>query len=193
MRLIVCRHCESYKNLSDIHGGAGAELTQAGREDALLLGRTFEKRGVTRVVFSPVRQAQDTADLATKVAGVPSSPYGQFRPFGLGVLAGLSRSEAALRFPDSAESMEKWRRGIIKAPELRVQGAELFGPFIERVADGVAELRRHSQDAAAVVGTRSIIMAIVNLLEQGTVRLLEDPTRYRNVIAPFGFLAEYEV
>lgn len=172
--LFLVRHPEAAKNVEDRHGGKGSVLTTRGRLQCVNVGRYFQKRLRNKpkplLIGHEVQQVLETLDeLATALA----TDYvidERLRGIDLGVLAGLSKEEAARRWPEAASRLEEWRIGARDIDQLNIPGAEDVYSFRTRVDAALAEIVQAAQSRAVIpILTRSTLIMIINL-----VRLRED-------------------
>jgi broad specificity phosphatase PhoE len=83
----------------------------------------------------------------------------------LGVLAGLSRDEALLNYPEAAQRLELWRKGCLKIDKLLIPSAEPVDSFKERVAKVLNEwVACNSHPTIVAVCTRSTLIMMTNLI-----------------------------
>lgn len=101
MRLLVMRHGESEADLLDVHEGrADFELTEKGREQAAKLADFLSAYyRVDCIYASPLRRAMQTAEYIGRKTGVDICVSEHLMEFNNGLLAGMSREEARMRYP----------------------------------------------------------------------------------------------
>lgn len=164
-RLTLLRHAIAQKNLEDRHGGSGSDLLPEARVELKLLIANLSKKGIrpTKIYCSPVPQAEQTASFLSGHYRIPLIQHSSLQPLHLGVLSGLSREEASLRFPQAASLMEGWRKGEIELHQLVIPGAEDFRAFYNRGERFLGSLGVWRGDYV-VVGTRSIVILLVSIL-----------------------------
>jgi len=120
-----------------------------------------------------VPQVAETAKIVSSEIGLGEVMMDErLRGLNLGVIAGLSRADAALEYPEAARRLEEWRRGQLLLNELRLPGAEPVDQFRRRVVAGLSEAVNNAQGAVAMVLTRSVLIMATNLLS------LEDQFSY---------------
>ena len=102
MRIILIRHGESEADLLDVHEGrADFELTERGHRQAEAMAKyVTEHYSLTRLYASPLKRAAQTACHLSEKAGLPICFEPDLMEFNNGLLAGLSREEADLRYPE---------------------------------------------------------------------------------------------
>lgn len=101
MLLLLIRHGESEAGLLDVHEGrADFALTERGHAQAQAVA-AFVKREykVTRLYASPLRRAAQTAEYLAEATGVKVTCADDLMEFNNGLLAGMPRAEAAIKYP----------------------------------------------------------------------------------------------
>lgn len=101
MRLLLLRHGQSEADVLGVHEGrADYPLTALGREQARRAARWIAERyEVSAVWTSPLQRALATARLVAEATGAPLRVERGLREHDNGLLAGLTREEAARRYP----------------------------------------------------------------------------------------------
>ncbi len=102
MHIILIRHGESEADLLDVHEGrADFELTERGHRQAEAMAEyVTEHYSLTKLYASPLKRAAQTARHLSERSGLPISFEPDLMEFNNGLLAGLSREEADLRYPE---------------------------------------------------------------------------------------------
>lgn len=184
IRILLVRHGECEKNRADVQGGEGAPLTPLGRGQARAVGRYVEgwvdRRRTSHLISSPIEQVQATVEVGQLRRLVSRSRMDDgLASIDLGHLGGLSRAEAAVRYPDAARRLVEWEAGRLPTAELLLPGAEDLLTFRGRVGDallgsgvlpGPADL--------IIVSTRSVLVMISNLLRLGSGFSVESYASY---------------
>lgn len=167
-RVLFVRHAQSRKNLEEITGGPGAALTEAGRAQGEIaaseVAQALDRSGAAsdvRVVSSPPEQCQETAKLIADKLGVDCAVDSALCGAGMGPLAGLTNTDLSERYPDAAERLALWRRGVLEAHELHLPDMEPPSDFWSRT---LRALSRHNDGSSlVVVTTRSLMVLAANL------------------------------
>jgi broad specificity phosphatase PhoE len=94
-------------------------------------------------------------------------PDEDLRGLNLGVLAGLSRADAARRAPKAAQRLESWRKGQLRVDHLELPGAEALTSFERRSRRALNSARRASPHIPLLVVTRSTFIMLHYLMAQG--------------------------
>jgi broad specificity phosphatase PhoE len=157
--VLLLRHAEAAKNIEDRHGGGDPQLTDSGRRHCQRIGEWLAEGahldvGETHVLSQPVHQVRETVQRSGLASSATVLELADLGGISLGLLAGLSRDEAAETFPEAAARLERWRAGTLKLPELSLPGGEPADTFHERVTRCVA-----TQIAEAGPEIRTIVVA----------------------------------
>lgn len=101
MRLLIIRHGESQADLLDVHEGrADFELTEKGLAQAERLAAWVAERcQVDALLCSPLKRTRQTAERLARRLGLPLRTDELLMEFDNGLIAGMSRMEAAERYP----------------------------------------------------------------------------------------------
>jgi broad specificity phosphatase PhoE len=169
---LFVRHAEATKNVLDIQGGSGTHLTLNGRKQAIIAARVIREAfhlSKKPLVFCPkVPQGLETAIIVGRYLKIRPRFDERLRGKHIGVLAGLSRSEALLRYPKAAQRLEKFRAGEIAGNQTRTPGAEPLKLFMSRVKSLLSDwIDRKNNDLIVGVCSRSILIMLANLVELG--------------------------
>jgi probable phosphoglycerate mutase len=98
-RVFIFRHGQTDWNLAGrIQGHLDVPLNEAGRAQARLLIRPFERLKIQAVVSSDLIRARETAEIAASTLGAPIHTDEGLREIHLGKLQGLSREEIVAQF-----------------------------------------------------------------------------------------------
>jgi broad specificity phosphatase PhoE len=164
MRLTLLRHGESIKNLEDRHGGVGKGLTDRGRTQIINFTDIIKPFTVApiRVFHSNIIQTSETAEIIGKNLNCPIIYDDRIKPLNIGLLDGLSREEASLKFPEIAKLMEAWRNGEIEINQLKIPESENLLDFWNRGTFFINDLKK-SDGLNIVVGTRSILILLISI------------------------------
>ena len=102
MIVLVVRHGEFEADLLDVHEGrADFELTERGHRQAEAMAEYVSKNyKLSRIYASTLKRAAQTAQHLSKRAGIETTFDPDLMEFNNGLLAGLSREEASIRYPE---------------------------------------------------------------------------------------------
>lgn len=134
--ILLVRHAESIKNINDIHGGTGDELTRLGLAQAEKLVETLRKIGVKEdnavITYAPSIQTIRTAEAIIKSLNIQSCVLMDFKPLYLGVAHGLSNEEVKKRYPAVYNTLTRWRKKEIEICDLEIPDMENHIEFYNR-------------------------------------------------------------
>jgi 2,3-bisphosphoglycerate-dependent phosphoglycerate mutase len=102
LQLLMIRHGESEADLLGVHEGrADFPLTEHGRQQARLLAKYLKEHFPPDVILaSPLKRANGTAEILREKVNCPLVIEADLMEYNNGVLAGMSREEAALKYPE---------------------------------------------------------------------------------------------
>ena len=164
-KIVLMRHAKAKKNVLNKHGGKGTSILDKSKED---IKKTMENLLVfysPSVIFSSPRpQCVETAKFIQDNYSLIFKTSDLLTPISLGVLDGLSIDEASDYFPEYAKQMDDWRNGKIEINELTIQGMENPFDFYNKGLRFINTLEGSNQSNCLVIGTRSILVMMGNLL-----------------------------
>jgi broad specificity phosphatase PhoE len=174
--VLIVRHAEAFKTLKAVHGGAGTSLTEQGQRDTIALGgfikETFEGHISNGVIYSSlVPQVLQTGQLLAKLLGISLVTTNLIRNINMGILDGLSDEKAQELYPAEMARLAKWRAGELPVEQIQIPGAESILEFKERVKSVISRAFETGASPLIFIVTRSVGIAILNLLlEQSELR-----------------------
>ena len=143
MRILLARHGETQWNVEGRCQGQGYDipLSEAGRDQALALGRRLAAQPIRRAVASPLLRARQTAELALGERAGGLTFDGRFMEISHGQWEGLTQDEIRAAFPDLQRA---WRETPeqVRLPggeSLRDVDARAWPAFLEACAGLAAE------------------------------------------------------
>ncbi|MCL4405919.1 MAG: class I tRNA ligase family protein [Patescibacteria group bacterium] len=145
-RYFVLRHGESQSNVLNIASGAPEKfdnpLTDGGRRDIERLLPRLKKEKIDFVFSSPMKRAQETAEIVSKGLGIDPKYDDRLTEYRLGVMNGEPAEKFEAFFADQQEKFSK-------APE----GAETLADIRARMMNFVQELNKnYSEKNILIVG-----------------------------------------
>lgn len=128
----LVRHGETTANAAGVWQGHGpAGLTDAGRQQAVWLGKRLARVPFDVVLASDLVRARDTA----AAAGLEADPDPAWREMDIGCWEGLTREEVLERHGDEL-------RALVAGANLPMGGGETWAGFCTRVDGALEALRR---------------------------------------------------
>lgn len=101
MKILIIRHGQSEADILNVHEGrADFALTTLGhRQAAAMAERVVREYDVQKIYSSTLRRARQTAAHLEELTGIPVQEENDLMEFNNGLLAGLSREEAMVKYP----------------------------------------------------------------------------------------------
>jgi broad specificity phosphatase PhoE len=144
-RFILVRHGRSEGNSRGVFQGLlDLPLDEEGRRQARDAGAWLAKRGVTRVLTSPLARAAQTAAIVSEACAVEAEPSGLLREIDTGIFTGLGFEDCKARYPEAFAEFE-WRSWDA------VPGAEGSGPLYARAIEAWAMLRDLAAESGGAI------------------------------------------
>lgn len=146
MKILFVRHGESVDDIEDRYGGAADfDLTERGKnqvaETAKKIASLDQKFEI--VLTSPLKRAVQTAEIISNELDLPVEVFEYLKERNLnGVLTGLVRSEAKLKYPKVVETHNRWEY---------VDGSEREDDFKTRVKNAVKYLLEMKYESVVAV------------------------------------------
>lgn len=142
MELLIIRHGESEADILKVmEGRADFPLTERGNNQAHQMARWVAARyHIDAIVASPLLRAKQTAGYLQKATGAPLQYDDDLMEWNNGLLAGLSRREAAEKYPEPAE----------KYPHVALYGTESTIAFRARAETALSKVLHGFEEDAVV-------------------------------------------
>ena len=159
-RLYLVRHGATQLTAEDRFSGAeGAELSEEGRSQAVLLGERLRPEGIRALYASPLSRAVETARLVAAQCGLTVETRDGLREISHGHWEGLTRAEVEKRYPDEYASWET--DPFTFAPENGESGVAVLARALPVIREVVT---RHSGERVLVVSHKATIRLVVSSL-----------------------------
>lgn len=145
MIIYLTRHGQTTGDIENRYGGDYDDhLTDTGKEQSTQLAEKLSDKGIRLLFASPRIRAKETAAVIAKRLGLVASTFDDFRERnGYGILTGMTKDEALLKYPDQVE--------ILKDVHAAVEDAEEYVPFQQRITNALATISQEQADKVAVV------------------------------------------
>ena len=131
MRVHILRHAQSVSNAqkhaASLDDSEGDRLTERGREQAQNAARALEGRGITRLISSPMRRAQETAQPISEALGLPIETDRDIYE--------LREEEGYGRLAPEEQKLRRWSEWMVRHaddPAYAPPGADSFAGMRER-------------------------------------------------------------
>ncbi len=145
MNLYVIRHGQSEADLLNVlEGRADYELTEEGKNQAQLMAAwVAENFYITKVFASPLKRTAQTAQYLSQQTGISVQFEDDLMEWQNGLLAGLSREEAKIKYPAPP----------VKYPHTAMYGCESMINFRARAENILSKIinENQSEDSIAIV------------------------------------------
>lgn len=126
-KILVGRHGDIAKVDEGIaHGQTNDPLTAEGITDAQKLGETWKNQGVKKIISSDLPRGKQTAEIASKITGAPTTTDPRLRTWDIGEFDGKPKSEVDPK-------LQYYR----DHPTEVIPGGESFKAFTTRVTEGL--------------------------------------------------------
>jgi len=153
VRCYLIRHGEILSNIKKMYAGLSEEsLTAKGEEQARLLAKQLDGRGIRLIYCSPLTRAVETAEILKHHLGLNVIPEKELREIILGPLEGLSYDQIIARFP------EVWETWSQRPAELRLEGMEPLEEVQKRILALMRQwLKKHEGETIAAVSHMAVL------------------------------------
>ncbi len=142
----LARHGQTAYNAEGrFQGHLPVPLDATGREQAVALAEAAAQVRITTLWCSPLLRAAETAEVVARRIGLAARVDPRFAETDTGDWTGRSFAEVRAEDPDG------FRRFEVSDPDFRYPGGESFAEQSDRVADGLADLRRRADALPALV------------------------------------------
>lgn len=173
--LCIVRHGYATKTRDNRQGGHGILLEEGVLEIEKASQRIsdfYHPIGQFKTrVFSPSQlQVMSSARILAESMGTIVIVDSRIQPLNLGVLSGLTLKESMQRYPLAAVQMEEWRHGKREIMTLKIPGLESPENLWQRCKDFLEGVQIDAT-LNIVVGTRSVITCLVNMLLGNSIKI----------------------
>lgn len=154
--LIVVRHGETAWNRERrMQGHVDTALSEAGREQALALGRRLAGQAFDALYSSDLRRAWDTALVIAEHTGHAIVAEPRLRERAFGIFEGLTYEEMAARHPEEFAHFQS------RDADYVIPGGESVREFRERCLACLAEIAEKHAGAEIVVVTHGLVLDLL--------------------------------
>lgn len=145
MKIYLIRHGETTSDVDNLFGGDYDDhLTEKGIEQSRELAKKLASCDI-QIIFSSSRiRAKETSDILKKHLGCDVEIVNDIRERNhYGVLTGVNKDEAKIKYPELVEQLKDYRNTI--------EGAEDYDDFASRVQKGFQYIANSKYDTVAIV------------------------------------------
>jgi broad specificity phosphatase PhoE len=134
MEIYLIRHGQTTGDIENRYGGSYDDhLTDEGEIQAHKLAEKLADSGIQIILCSPLIRAQETAKIINTKLNCEIKTIEDLKERNQnGVLSGLTRDEAKLKYPQLVEEVKDYRN--------QIQGAESYPDFVERIKKAFTEI-----------------------------------------------------
>ena len=134
MKIYLIRHGQTTGDVEDRYGGAyDDELSDKGKIQAHKLTNKIGSSDIQVLFCSPMIRAQQTAKILKAKLGCKIKTIEDLRERNKnGILTGMTRKEAKIKYPELVEKLKDYRN--------QIQGAESQNDFVERIKKAFVEV-----------------------------------------------------
>ena len=134
MKIYLIRHGQTIGDVEDRYGGAyDDELTNEGNVQAKELANKLSDSGIQILFCSPLKRAHQTAEILKAKLGCKIKTVHDLRERNKnGILTGMIKSEAKIKYPELVEKLKDYRS--------QIEGAESQNDFAERIKGAFTEV-----------------------------------------------------
>lgn len=126
MKIYLIRHGQTTGDVENRYGGYDDELTNEGKAQAQELANKLGDSGIQIIFCSPLKRAQQTSEvLKDKLDCEIKTIYDLRERNKNGILTGMTKDEAKVKYPELVEQLKDYRS--------QIEGAESQDDFAERI------------------------------------------------------------
>lgn len=168
MIIYVARHGQTTGDVENRYGGSYDDhITQLGKQQANELADLLDSKNIKKLYSSPLKRARETAEIVRDKLGLRVKRSDGFKERNTyGKLSGLTKSEAALKYPDEVAKLND--------PRGTVEGAEEYDALKQRVT---AELekwsRKHKGNVAVITHAGPLRLIFRDILKLGEIEVAD--------------------
>lgn len=168
MKIYLCRHGQTTGDVEDRYGGDYDDhLTELGISQAQLLADSLTNRGIEKIFVSPLIRARETAEIIGKSLNLVPEVIKDLKERNRnGILTGMIKAEAKIKYPKHAEELKDYKNTI--------EGAENFEDFQTRIDRVFKEILQTKEETIAVVSHGGPILTILRHIGTAPDYAIED-------------------
>jgi broad specificity phosphatase PhoE len=166
------RHGESFKNINEIYGDSGQNLTEKGKlqcEEIVvkILSENLDKSRTLIIWHNSAPIIEELNIIKSKL------DYGyilddSIKGIYLGVANGISQEDLKTQYPDDALMLIRWQKKEIPASEFKISKMESPQNFFCRIINFISSCKdNQNTDNFIVLCTTSVMIFIINLIVLG--------------------------
>lgn len=167
MIIYLVRHGQTTGDVEDRYGGDYDDhLTELGKQQSADMAKRLTLSGIEAVYSSPKIRARETADIIKEAISVPLVIARDFRERNrYGILTGLTKQEAAQKYPDQVKLLAEERSTVGGGEDYRT-----FGQRITSVLNKVTGNKKY-KTVAVVTHGGPIRYIFREILKEGEIEI----------------------
>jgi broad specificity phosphatase PhoE len=170
MKIYLIRHGQTTGDVEDRYGGAyDDELTDKGKIQAKELANKLSDSGIKILFCSPMIRAQQTAKILKDKLSCEIKTIIDLRERNKnGILSGMTKTEAKIRYPELVEKLKDYRS--------QIEGAESQEDFAKRIKTTFIEITSVSNYSSIGIITHGMPFWVIFedlLSDKGIVNILD--------------------
>ncbi|MBI2529595.1 MAG: histidine phosphatase family protein [Candidatus Diapherotrites archaeon] len=169
MKIYLIRHGETTGDVEERYGGNYDDhLTEKGIAQSEQLAKKLSKSGIQIIFSSPLFRAKETAQILKKCLKCDLRIVGGIRERNkYGIMAGMKKSEAKLKYPEQVKLLEDFRK--------TAKGAETYSHLKKRVIRAFRKIAGSKYDVIAIFTHAGPIRCIVReVVKAGELKYVGD-------------------
>jgi broad specificity phosphatase PhoE len=168
MKIYLCRHGQTTGDIEDRYGGDYDDhLTKLGVTQAQLLADSLKSKGIEKIFVSPLIRAKETAGILGETLNLVPEVIPDLKERNQnGIVTGMIKSEAKIKYPELVEQLRDYKNTI--------EGAENFEDFSVRITRVIGEISKMNCETIAIVTHGGPIMTILRQTESAPNYKIED-------------------
>lgn len=170
MKVIILRHAESKKNLSNTIGGSGASLTARGRLCSMRTASRIRslKNCPSHIYCAPTVQTGATGEyIKSLLPGCELLTSRLLTPIRLGRLSGATTVQAQKNSAKDIKALEAWNQGLVDIAEIAIDGMQSPWDFYRSGLVFLAQVKKSAR-CVCVVATRSSLILLWHIKKRHT-------------------------
>ncbi len=170
MKIYLIRHGQTTGDVEDKYGGAYDDnLTENGIKQAQKLANILDKSNIQFIYSSPLKRAQQTANILGSQSNCQIKIVEDLKERNKnGILTGMTKSEAQIRYPNLVEQLKDYRN--------QIEGAESQADFERRIQKIFSEIISSTQHSTIGIVTHGMVFWVIfaNILKNPSLKSVGD-------------------
>ena len=157
--MYLARHGQTESNLLNRYSGFSSEpVTRVGRAQMMDLGTRLKTCGIAEIWTSAMARARESADVVSRILGLPVHVDPRLNEMGLGAWQGLTEAEVGQIFP------EEYKIWCTAPDRLDLEGRESLLALSDRVNLAVVDAAGRPRPVLCITHVAPIRVAVIRAL-----------------------------